>query len=235
MFELDQIVWVKSEESYGKIVGFNLDWTIDIQITKFYHSNLFGGYSQKVITCNIDDISKNGPLENLLNDKTIYFSMVDPLLRAYTKIPNKIDENAGYDVWACVKEDFVIKPGEVGIVPTNIASACSNNYAFVLKCERSSVGKLGMHVMAGLVDSSYRGEWYIQIYNPRNKNFVISHSLISKKPVETSEKIVYPAGQAIAQFMLVEVPKVDLKEVSYEELMKFESNRGTGWAGSTNK
>lgn len=50
-----------------------------------------------------------------------------------------------------------------------------------------------------------------------------------------SDAIVYPYEKAIAQCMMVEVPKLAIEEMSYDELLKIESERGTGALGSSGK
>lgn len=50
-----------------------------------------------------------------------------------------------------------------------------------------------------------------------------------------SDAIVYPYEKAIAQCMMVEVPKLAIEEMSYDELLKIESKRGTGALGSSGK
>lgn len=59
-------------------------------------------------------------------------------------IPTKRLEDAGYDVYPCFDEDYIIiKPHTTVIIPTGIASACDTDYCFVLH-ERSSTGTKGM-------------------------------------------------------------------------------------------
>lgn len=47
--------------------------------------------------------------------------------------------------------------------------------------------------------------------------------------------IVYPYSKAIAQAEVCEVPVMNQYEISYEELLAIESERGTGQLGSSNK
>ena len=47
--------------------------------------------------------------------------------------------------------------------------------------------------------------------------------------------IVYPYEKGICQCMMVEVPKLQIEEMSYEDLLKIESERGTGALGSSGK
>ena len=49
------------------------------------------------------------------------------------------------------------------------------------------------------------------------------------------ESIYYPYTKGICQAIMVEVPKMAIKEISYEDLLKIESKRGTGALGSSGK
>jgi dUTPase len=46
---------------------------------------------------------------------------------------------------------------------------------------------------------------------------------------------VYPYSKAIAQALVVPVPKVEIEEISYEELQNIKSERGLGALGSSGK
>ena len=92
---------------------------------------------------------------------TIYFAKV----KQNAIIPTKRDEDAGYDLYLCLESSImVLHPHETKIFPIGIASAFSNDYYFQLQ-ERSSTGKLGLSLRAGVVDSGYRGEWIITLSN----------------------------------------------------------------------
>ena len=47
--------------------------------------------------------------------------------------------------------------------------------------------------------------------------------------------IIYPYEKAIAQLIVHEVPKMNIKEVTYDALLKIPSKRGTGALGSSGK
>ena len=47
--------------------------------------------------------------------------------------------------------------------------------------------------------------------------------------------IVYPYSKAIAQLVVHEVPKMEVNEISYEELVEIPSTRGVGALGSSGK
>ena len=61
--------------------------------------------------------------------------------------------------------------------------------------------------------------------------------VIAKESVKDrfEECIVYPYEKGICQFMMVEVPKLQIQEMSYEDLIKIESERGLGALGSSGK
>ena len=90
------------------------------------------------------------------------------------KIPSKKEEDAGYDFYACFEEDFfVIEALSTKAVPTGIATAFSKKYYAQVE-ERGSTGKVGMKKSSGVIDSGYRGEWFIMTYNANNKPLIIS-------------------------------------------------------------
>ena len=153
------------------------------------------------------------------------------------KIPTKRVEDAGYDIYACFDEDYIeIKPHETKMIPTGLASACSDDYVFVLR-ERGSNGSKGVAQRCGVIDSGYRGEWFVPITNCNTIPLVISK--LSKEDTEKEVKnhniIYYPYSKGIAQFVMIEVPEFKEKEVSYEELLEIKSERGTRALGSSNK
>ena len=83
-----------------------------------------------------------------------------------------------------------------------------------------------------MVDSGYRGEWFVPMTNHNNKRLVIAKESVAQN---FEDSIVYPYEKAIAQCMMVEVPKMAIEEISYEDLLKIESERGTGALGSSGK
>ena len=87
--------------------------------------------------------------------------------------------------------------------------------------------------MAGQIDSGYRGEWFVSIYNGNDKNIVLSN--YGDEVVYSEDEIHVPASKAIAQFAVEYVPAVNLSEISIEELQKIDSERGIGALGSSNK
>jgi dUTP pyrophosphatase len=161
-------------------------------------------------------------------------------VRPDAKIPSKRDEDMGFDIYACFDEDYmVINPHETKLIPTGIASACNPEYGFVV-FERGSTGSKGIARRCGVIDSGYRNEWFIGLTNTTSKVMFISK--LSEQETYNKyyedimpESFVYPYSKAIAQALVIPVPKVEVEENSYEELKEIKSERGMGALGSSNK
>ena len=155
-------------------------------------------------------------------------------------IPSKRDEDMGFDVYACFDEDYiVINPHETKLVPTGLASVCDPGYGFLV-FERGSTGSKGIARRCGVIDSGYRDEWFIGLTNTTNKVMFISklseiETYNSYYGAVMPESFVYPYSKAIAQALLIPVPKATTEEISYEELQAIPSERGLGKLGSSNK
>lgn len=158
----------------------------------------------------------------------IYFSKV----KEVAIIPSKREEDGAFDVYACFEDDYLLlEPHETKLVPTGIASAFSTDYVAILK-ERGSTGTKGIGQRCGVIDSGYRGEWFIPITNHNSETLVIAKEKIAK---HFEQALVYPYEKAIAQCLMVVVPKISIEEISHDDLLKFESERGTGMLGSSGK
>ena len=161
----------------------------------------------------------------------LYFAKVKPS----AIVPSKRDEDAGYDVYACFDEDYlVIQPHETKLVPSGIATAFSPKYVAIIK-ERGSNGSKGIAQRCGVIDSGYRNEWFIPLTNTTTKTVVISKVPKEELPLMLQDGVIYPYTKGIAQFIMVEVPKMNTYEVDFETLKVFESERGTGCLGSSGK
>lgn len=95
-------------------------------------------------------------------------------------IPTKRDEDAGYDIYPCFEEDYIIIPfHETKMIPTGIASAFTDDYVAILK-ERGSTGTKGIAQRCGVIDSGFRNEWLCPITNTTDKNIIISKHTIDE-------------------------------------------------------
>lgn len=148
-------------------------------------------------------------------------------------IPSKREEDGWYDIYACFDEDsMVIQPNTVRLIPTGIASAFNKRWRMSLG-ERGSNTKGTLIVMAGKVDSGYRGEIFVALYNGNDVPVEITKEVTDV--VKTEDYISVPYSKAIAQFELNEVPQFVVSEIDYEDLLVIPSERGTGKLGSSNK
>ena len=152
-------------------------------------------------------------------------------------IPSKRDEDAGYDIYSCFDEDYrVIMPHETVMIPTGIASAFDKSW-YVQIQERGSTGSKGIKYGAGVIDSGYRGEWWIPITNTNTVPVVISK--LSEKETRMISRlydcIFYPYSKAIAQFIILPVPVMRVRETTMYDLLSQDSKRGTDCLGSSNK
>lgn len=151
-------------------------------------------------------------------------------------LPHKRREDAGYDVHIRLDEDFLrLEPHETRLLPTGIASACSPNYYFQLQ-ERGSSGTKGIALRCGVIDSGYRGEWFIPVTNLNTCPLYFAKPHMQAHFEELAKEkrcIVYYISKAVCQAILLPVPETEVTEVSYDELLKMESARMTGRLGSS--
>lgn len=127
------------------------------------------------------------------------------------KIPTySTEHSAGFDLYSV--EDYEFKPGETYAVSTGIAFEIPERKVCFI-WDRSGMAFKGMHKFAGLIDSDYRGEFKIVLFNSTKYNFKISK------------------GDRIAQAVIQDYYKTEFEEV--DELS--ETKRGEGRFGSSGK
>ena len=132
------------------------------------------------------------------------------------KLPEyKSDGASGMDLLAFIKETINIKPKTSSLIPTGLSVAFSKNYEIQIRPRSGLAAKKNISVLntPGTIDSDYRGELKIIIYNHGNEDFVIKN------------------GDRIAQIVLVPVVKMEFEETN--DLP--ETIRGEGGFGSTGK
>ncbi len=137
-------------------------------------------------------------------------------LEPSVKLPSyKTSGASGMDLMAYIDKSIELKPGESCLVPTGISVAFSEEYEIQIRPRSGLAAKNNISVLntPGTIDSDYRGEIKVILFNHGNKNFKISNS------------------DRIAQMILTPVIKMDLEETN--ELPK--SMRGEGGFGSTGK
>ena len=132
------------------------------------------------------------------------------------KLPEyKTTGSSGLDLTAFIEEKIVIKPGGNALVPTGISIAIPEDTEVQIRPRSGLAAKNNISVLntPGTIDSDYRGEIKVIIYNHGNENFSINN------------------GDRIAQMILAPVVKMELEEKN--DLPK--SIRGKGGFGSTGK
>lgn len=123
--------------------------------------------------------------------------------------------SAGYDLVACLDEEVMIEPGETVKIPTGFATSFRKDYVALVYSRSGLATKQGLVVAQGtaVIDSDYRGEWFIPLYN------------------QSKEPQMVRGGDRIAQLLVQPVCRI--KAVEVDELNQ--TRRGGGGFGSTGK
>ena len=132
------------------------------------------------------------------------------------KIPNyKTTGASGMDLMAFVKQPIKLASKSSCLVPTGLSVAFSKKYEIQIRPRSGLAAKNNISVLntPGTIDSDYRGEIKIILFNHGNSEFIINNK------------------DRIAQIILMPVHKMDLEEV--ENLP--DTLRGKGGFGSTGK
>lgn len=171
-------------------------------------------------------------IQELLN--TINFAKINQ----NAIIPSKRDEDAGYDFYPCFSDEFIcLKPFETKLIPTGIAWSSSKNFYMQL-VERSSTGSKGIKISAGVIDSGYHGEIKIAIFNANHLPLYISNiseSQLNQESRLPQSYLFHPTKKAIAQGIIHRVENLQVKELTYEQLLTIPSQRKDQGFGSTDK
>ena len=122
---------------------------------------------------------------------------------------------SGMDLMAFVEKPINLEPGKSCLVPTGLSVAFPQEYEIQIRPRSGLAAKNNISVLntPGTIDSDYRGEIKVIIYNHGNKDFVINNK------------------DRIAQMVLTPVIKIELEETKNLP----ETIRGEGGFGSTGK
>ncbi len=156
-------------------------------------------------------------------------------------IPTKEDYNAGFDIYPCFEQDYIIiKPNETKLIPTGIASAIPEGFYMQIQ-ERGSSGSKGIKYNAGVIDSSYRGEWFLATTNINTKPLIITKLNIDSledtvKSIIKESFIIYPYNKALFQAIIHCVHnEISTEEINFDKIAAIPSKRGDGKLGSSGK
>ncbi len=120
---------------------------------------------------------------------------------------------AGMDLRASIEESIVLEAGARIFVPTGLYVEIPEGYEMQIRPRSGLAAKRGITVLnsPGTIDSDYRGEICVILYNSSTEDFVIER------------------GERIAQAVVASYQRVEWSSV--EELTS--SQRGEGGFGST--
>ncbi len=180
-------------------------------------------------------------MDEFKDENLIYFAKIKP----DALIPKKDEENAGYDLFASFEEDYIIiRPFKTGLIPTGIAWACSPKFYMQIE-ERSSTGMKGIKKSSGIIDSGYRGEIKVAIFNANDKplvfsqmdeNFIKEKIKANENDIDVENILFYSTSKAIAQGIIHRVEEMQVKEISLKALQEIPSKRGDkGWGSSNSE
>ena len=127
----------------------------------------------------------------------------------------KTDGASGMDLMALIKEPIVLKPNSSCLVPTGISIAFSSDFEVQIRPRSGLASKKQITVLntPGTIDSDYRGELKVILYNHGNNEFIINNK------------------DRIAQMVLTPVAKIEFEETDNLPI----TMRGDSGFGSTGK
>jgi dUTP pyrophosphatase len=116
--------------------------------------------------------------------------------------------DAGLDLFAA--RDLEIPPGDLRAVPTGIQVGIPKGYAGLV-WDKSGISLKGVHRLAGVIDSCYRGEIQVVLVNLGSETFAIK------------------AGMKVAQLLVQPVSEITVVESDTLD----DTSRGENGFGST--
>ena len=137
-------------------------------------------------------------------------------LNSKIKLPEyKTSGSSGMDLMASVDSPIKIAPNTLKLIPTGLSIAIPEDLEIQIRprsglAAKSSIGVLNA---PGTIDSDYRGELKVILFNHGNKDFIVN------------------SDDRVAQMVLTPVIKMEIEEV--DQLP--ETIRGSGGFGSTGK
>ncbi len=127
----------------------------------------------------------------------------------------KTEGSSGMDVMAFIENSVKIAPNSSALIPTGISIAIPSDVEIQIRPRSGLAAKSNISILntPGTIDSDYRGELKVILFNHGSKEFIINNQ------------------DRIAQMILMPVLKIDFEEI--DDLP--ETVRGSGGFGSTGK
>ena len=100
-------------------------------------------------------------------------------LDSKVKIPQyKTSGSSGMDLMAFVKNSIKIEPNTLELVPTGLSVAIPEDLEIQIRPRSGLAAKSSISVLntPGTIDSDYRGELKIILFNHGNKDFIVNNN-----------------------------------------------------------
>ncbi len=142
----------------------------------------------------------------------VLIKKLNPLVKTPTY---KTSGASGMDLMAFIDKPITLKPKTSSLIPTGLSVAFSQEYEIQIRPRSGLAAKKNISVLntPGTIDSDYRGEIKIILFNHGDNDFIINN------------------GDRVAQMILTPVLKMELEEVKNLP----DTTRGKGGFGSTGK
>lgn len=150
--------------------------------------------------------------------KIVRIKLINPDLKI--RMPEYADSgSSGMDVFSTNLEPEILSPGEIKLFPLNFKMdiRAEENYEIQIRSKSGLALNHGVMVLnsPGTIDFSFRGEVGVILYNA------------SKKPFTVLPK------SKIAQMVLQQIDKIEIIDITKENIELTNSERGEGGFGST--
>jgi len=124
--------------------------------------------------------------------------------------------SSGFDLYAAIKDDILIKPGERALIPCGFSLLIPEGYEAQIRPRSGLAYRHGVTVLntPGTIDADYRGEICILLINLGNEDFLVTR------------------GMRAAQMIIAQVPMST--KLSIVETLP-DTSRSAGGFGSTGK
>lgn len=126
--------------------------------------------------------------------------------------------SAGFDLYACIKEDIVIQPRTLALIPTGVKMQMPDDIEAQIRPRSGLALKHGITVLnsPGTIDADFRGEVGVILINHGDEPFVVRNQ------------------DRVAQMIFSKVEDIAFVNVESEEMLSG-SDRGAGGFGHTGK
>ena len=123
--------------------------------------------------------------------------------------------SSGLDIRAAVENELIISAGKVGLIPTNIRVEIPEGFEIQVRPRSGLAAKYGIGILnsPGTIDSDYRGEIKVILFNFGSEDFIIKR------------------GDRIAQIVIAKIYKANFIETDGLNQSK-RNDGGFGHTGS---